>query len=607
MELRRKIWNSALLCLLTTSLVAQRLEYVMDMVHHNPGEALTSSKFTNPEFVKRSGFNIQVLNDFIFPTAAVTFNAFDETIFPVGSRERHWSDSILSVICANIKAAHAAGIKAYYFTDIVVLPKKLVDKYKSQVCDANGKISFEKPLTIDLHKQMFAELFRKFPDLDGLVIRTGETYLNNVPFHTGNNPIIEKYKSHITLLQLLRDEVCVRYNKTIIYRTWSFGGMHEDPDYYLRVTNAIEPHPNLVFSIKHLKGDYQRTFPFNPTIGIGKHRQIIEVQCQREYEGKGAYPNYVMNGVINGFEEYDLTKHPNCLNDVKENHNFAGVFSWSRGGGWVGPYISNEFWPKLNAFVLSAWANNPKLSEEDAFNRFMDAQGITSKTSRKAFRELCLLTEKAILRGHMSAIYPMKANWAFWMRDEFLAGIEPFDPLDTGKHSSEGLLYEMFSEYFEKGILKDAVNEKHESVKMWETIVSLSSKVKSGFPADDAYIRVSSLYGLFLHRIIAAGWEVMALGFKGDRTGRFNKPDIKKAIIAYDAAWKDFEHLRERESSCATLYKPNAFIYRAPDYYYRKGMGYSVNKYRKLALIDLMCITHTFFTFNCLYKEIKSQ
>ena len=31
----------------------------------------------------------------------------------------------------------------------------------------------------------------------------------------------------------------------------------------------------------------------------------MEVPCQREYEGKGAYLNYVARGVIEGFE-----KHP---------------------------------------------------------------------------------------------------------------------------------------------------------------------------------------------------------------------------------------------------------------------------------------------------------
>ncbi len=580
MGFRRKIIHLTILSLMMTTLSAQKPEFIMDMVHHNPGEALTKSAFTNPEYVRKSGFNAQVLNDFIFPTAAVTFDAFDASLFPVGSKERNWSDSITTVIRANIKAAHAAGIKAYYFTDIVVLPKKLVEKYKSQVCDANGKISFEKPLTIELHKMMFDELFRKFPDLDGLVIRTGETYLNNVPYHAGNNPISNGAESHIKILNLLRDEVCVKQNKTIIYRTWSIGGFHNDPVYYMNVSNRIEPHKNLVFSIKHIQGDYHRTYPFNPCLGIGKHRQVIEVQCQREYEGKGAYPNYVMNGVINGFEEYDLKKHPNCLNDIKKNPNFAGIYSWSRGGGWVGPYINNEFWPRLNAFVLSAWANNPNLTEEAAFNRFMDVQGMTTSTSRKAFRQVCLLSAKAILRGHMSAKFPMKADWAFWMRDEFLSGSEPLDSLEAKKYPSEGILYEQFSEYYKKGVLKEAVAEKQESAQLWERIVALSRDVKSNQPKDDAYIRVSSLYGLYLHRIIAAGWEVMALGFEGDKTGVYNKAAIQKAINAYDSAWNDFQQLKHKEPPCATLYKPNAFIYTAPTYFYQKGMGYSVDKYR---------------------------
>ena len=578
----RKIVYVFVCAFVAFNLFAQKPEFIMDMVHHNPGEALTKSAFTSPEYVRKSGFNTQVLNDFIFPTAAVTFDSFDATLFPVGSKERKWSDSITTVIRANIKAAHAAGIKAYYFTDIVVLPKKLVEKYKSQVCDANGKISFEKPLTVELHKIMFDELFRKFPDLDGLVIRTGETYLNNVPYHAGNNPISNGAESHIKILNLLRDEVCVKQNKTIIYRTWSIGGFHNDPDYYLNVSNRIEPNKNLVFSIKHIQGDYQRTYPFNPCLGIGKHRQVIEVQCQREYEGKGAYPNYVMNGVINGFEEYDLKKHPNCLNDIKKNPNFAGIYSWSRGGGWVGPYVSNEFWPRLNAFVLSAWANNPNLTEEAAFNRFMNVQGMTSTASRKAFRQLCLLSAKAVLRGHMSLILKLKPDWAFWMRDEFLSGIEKFDSLEAKKYPSEGILYEQFSEFYKAGTLSQALAEKQESAKIWAEIVELSKLVKSKHSKDDHYIRVSSLYGLYLHRIIAAGWEVMALGFEGDKTGQYNKLAIQKAIKAYDDAWSDFRNLKNQESACATLYKPNAFIFVGPTYFYQKGIGYSVDKYRKL-------------------------
>jgi hypothetical protein len=37
--------------------------------------------------------------------------------------------------------------------------------------------------------------------------------------------------------------------------------------------------------------------------GIGNHAQIVEVECQREYEGKGAHPNFIAQGVIDGFPE----------------------------------------------------------------------------------------------------------------------------------------------------------------------------------------------------------------------------------------------------------------------------------------------------------------
>ena len=57
---------------------------------------------------------------------------------------------------------------------------------------------------------MLEELFEIFPHLDGLVIRTGETYLNDVPYHTGNGPITNRISSHVKLINLLRDEVCVK-------------------------------------------------------------------------------------------------------------------------------------------------------------------------------------------------------------------------------------------------------------------------------------------------------------------------------------------------------------------------------------------------------------
>jgi len=560
--------------------------FIVDMVHNNPGEPLTKTIFNDSKYLKENGYTGKVMNDFTFAHAAITFKKLNPNIFPEGSKELQWVKKAAEQVRKNISEAHKAGLKIYYFTDIIVLPKKLVQLYHDDICDSNGNISFERPKTMEIHKIMLDELFETFPDLDGLVIRTGETYLNNVPYHTGNNPITNDEESHIKLLKLLREEVCVKFNKQIFYRTWSFGGMHDNPDYYLNVTNQIEPHPNLVFSIKHTKGDYQRTYDFNPTLGIGKHQQIVEVQCQREYEGKGAYPNYVMNGVINGFEEYHTNKPQKgnmCLNDIKNNANFKGVWSWSRGGGWVGPYISNEFWCKLNAYVISHWAANTEQSEELVFNKFMDENGILGM-SRKKFRRLCLLSAKAVLRGHDSGVLPFENDWAWWMRDEFLGGIDSSSEVKV--NSSEGWLYKAFTKYYKEGLLQEAVKEKYESVKIWKKVVALSSKITIGNKEDENYIRVSSQYGFLLHQIIAEGWNIMALGFEGDKTGKYDIKKLSVSIKKYDNYWKVYKQFKINNLSCATLYKPYAFVFIGPDYHLAKGMDYSVNKYRTIIVSE---------------------
>lgn len=100
------------------------------------------------------------------------------------------------------------------------------------------------------------EMFETFPQLDGLVIRTGETYLHDAPYYVGNHPVQNGMYDHITLINLLREEVCERRNKKLFYRTWDMGQLHSIPKYYLSVTDSIEPHPNLYFSIKHTMTDF---------------------------------------------------------------------------------------------------------------------------------------------------------------------------------------------------------------------------------------------------------------------------------------------------------------------------------------------------------------
>jgi hypothetical protein len=58
------------------------------------------------------------------------------------------------------------------------------------------------------------------------------------------------------------------------------------------------------------------------------------------------------------------------LRDVVTNQLCAGVWTWSRGGGWEGPFLKNELWCELNTYVVAKFAQNPARSEEEIFNEF---------------------------------------------------------------------------------------------------------------------------------------------------------------------------------------------------------------------------------------------
>ena len=291
----------------------------------------------------------------------------------------------------------------------------------------------------------------------------------------GGSAILHAEASHIELLKILREQVCEQQNKTVIYRTWSFGpeNFHENPKYYLKVTDAVAPHTNLIFSIKHQKGDFHQLTPFNPTLMIGKHRQIIEVQCQREAYGKGAHPYYIGDGVINGWEEYAwLMKpgQPRGLRDVITNRLCAGIWTWSRGGGWEGPFIKNELWCELNAYVIAKFAENPTRSEEDIFNEYAREKLKLRGDDVTKFRELNLLSEQAVLRGQLTTLGAKINVW--WTRDHFLG--EPD-----------------LSDFIQKGLVAKALAEKAESVAMWQRIEKLAHEIHFADTNIQEFVEVS--------------------------------------------------------------------------------------------------------------------
>lgn len=538
--------------------------YIIDMVHHNPGEAPFRSRFLDAGHLLDYGFNGQVFKHI---NCIVTFEKLRVEVFPVGTPERAWLDERTQLIEKEIAVAKLAGLKVFYHIDLFVLPKRLVTHYQDEICDSlSGKIRLDRPRTLELHRVMFEELSERFPEVDGYIIRVGETYLFDTPHHVGNGPIPkveaswsptyfyeetlgqeepeanwleEQAATYIELLRFLRDEICVKHDRMLFFRTWDIfpDKLHARLDHYLEVSDRIAPHPKLVFSIKHTALDFWRHVKVNECLAKGRHPQIIEVQCQREYEGKAAFPNYVMHGVIDGFEENRVRVG---LKDLVSDPRIVGVYSWSRGGGWYGPYIENELWADLNTYVLAGFFNDPARPEEEIFHEY--ATRILRLTAGDAgkFRRLCLLSARAVLKGRYCAVFDRQLNEAVlptacWMRDDRLGGSDQL-----------GLVLDWLAanQCFDEALL-----EKLEAVELWNEICGIAGEIEWPAGADGDFIKVSAEYGRRLFEIVRHGWRVMI----GERRGE-EVAELEDAVACYEAAWIKFRALRE-DPLCPSLYK----------------------------------------------------
>lgn len=519
--------------------------YIIDMIHHNPGEEPFQSAFSEPGFLKEYGYNGQVFKHI---NTALLFEDYVPDLWEGYSKEK---DSIFKEqkkIEYQNRKAKEAGLDVFYHIDLIVLPKPLVQR-KNGICDPNtGRITLENDEIFKIHDAMFKELFHRFPEVDGLIIRVGETYLHDTPYHTGNGPVRygeNEKQDYIRLLRYLRDCICVRYNRKLFFRTWDCfpDKFHADASFYLDVTNEIEPHENLIFSIKHTALDFWRNVKVNPCLTLGKHKQVIEIQCQREYEGKGAFPNYIMKGVINGFEE---NKQSIGISSLIKDKKIVGLYSWTRGGGWYGPYINNELWCDLNAFVISGFFSHREETEEGLFYKYCEERLKLDHECYWQFRKLCLLSTKAVLYGRYCHAYDEQFNEERmpvnnWMRDDGLGGYTELHPV------MEYLLKE--------SRMEEALEEKADSVKLWIEIVDLSKSLTGELQEAIDYIRLSSEYGMYLFQMVRARWNIMAMehGYAPKEAVR-TKQDWESY---YAGAKKAYEDLR-KEEQCATLYLEHA-------------------------------------------------
>lgn len=508
---------------LGAKVVAQKTPLILDMVHHNPGESPYETKYNNPAVIKDMGYNGKVYFLFESPALAINWESVDADILPKGTEDRKWVDKKAKQINQMHAKCKAEGMAIYAMSDLVLFPKRLIQKFDIKHTFGNPN----DPLTEKLIRAQINEMFDQFPDLDGLVVRIGETYLHDAPYHLGSiedkkNP----EKTIIPLINILKEEICEKRDKQLIFRTW--GAFDVDLKAYMKVSKAVEPHRNLIISVKHCEGDFHRANAFSKVIGQGRHRQIIEVQSAREYEGKGAYPNYIANGVIDGFEEHARMPEERITSiqefvDTKPEL-YAGVWTWSRGGGWDGPYVKDELWCDINSWVMAQWGQHTNNTEEFIFNRYATERLNLRDNDVAKFRKLCLLSAEAVVRGRNSTYRDMNP---WWTRDQ-------------------GIAWPMVA----KGDLEQKRNllQKDEAIDKWNDIVKLAKSINWQNEETKNHAIGSAEYGLELYTI----YRTLVYMKYADDNG--NKKDVQKWIKAYDKAWSKYKKLATEYATIATLY-----------------------------------------------------
>lgn len=543
----------------------EQMPYIIDMVHNNPGEKPYDTKYNSPSYLRSQGFNGSVTHWHI--NCAIDYDNFEKGLVPYGSDERKWIENKAKLIDEKLKEFEAEGINTYPFTDFLVFPKSIWEKYGDELrgnVSVTEKSPKNKPdirskMTQKLLRAQIEGIFNRFPDIDGITLRFGETYLHDTPFHLGNSPIRSgegEIEDHILLINIFREEICVKRNKKLFYRTWDFGyKFHNNPKFYLSVTNSVETHPNLIFSIKYQQDDYHRMTPFNPALGIGKHQQIVEAQSRMEAYGKGAHPYYTSKGVIEGWpetkyvvqfgshrqtSELNPEGNPRGVRDVLDSGLIKGVMTWSHGGGWQGPYISHEIWTDLNTYVLSKWAINPNESEEKLFADFAASKGITGKNA-DMFRNIALLSVDGVLKGHCNTYV---SNDVWWTRDEFFCARSNIRCID---------------EMFKEGVVDKVLAEKAESVAIWERIEAISKQMDLKDKELQEAIEVSSSYGRIKYSLIEQMWILMIEDARIRKGAQPDKKLISDAIARYDELWSEWRNLKESSKYCATIYTELAF------------------------------------------------
>ncbi len=228
------------------------------------------------------------------------------------------------------------GLKIFINTDVIFTNKRILFHTQGRFGEY-----------IELLKQAVLSLFQNYPDVDGIIMRIGESDGVDVKGSFLSRIIVKTPRQANRLLKAILP-VFEKYGKYLIFRTWTIGAypigdMMWNGETYDAVFGDVESE-HLIISMKYGDTDFFRYVDLNPLIFHGPHKKILELQTRREYEGFGEYPSFV------GWD------YQRFYEGIKKLDTFMGISVWCQTGGWsrfrnITFFENTSYWNELNTTV----------------------------------------------------------------------------------------------------------------------------------------------------------------------------------------------------------------------------------------------------------------
>jgi hypothetical protein len=297
--------------------------------------------------------------------------------------------------------ADKRGMKVFLDSDMLALTPPLARVLRTLAPNGKkGGVDASDPRVWDVYRVGLEELFDDLPSIAGLVIRFGEggSLYNTAGWPYQSEVAVRDAESLRAMLRGLLPVFEAR-NKVLVLRSWTVGvgrvgRLHTDSDVYDEVLGDIDS-PALIVSTKFTSGDFFSYLPLNRTLAQGRHRRLVELQAKPEFEGFGAFPNFLG-------EEY--ARALRVLTSA--NPQIVGTYVLPQFGGPLraGPrtlYPLKGFWlwTDANVFVASQLAIDPYADVGLLTKRWAEATFGSDRRIVDAVTNVLTDTRKAVLKG----------------------------------------------------------------------------------------------------------------------------------------------------------------------------------------------------------------